>query len=91
MSTLTHVRYPGLVEMDILDREVWMAKTTIDVDSQKVDKAQEILGTQTIRDTVDAALRHVIAAAARREFIEIAASGAFAELLDPEVERQMWS
>lgn len=68
-----------------------MAKTTVDVDSEKIIKAQAILGTGTIKDTVDAALRQVIADAARRDFIVMAAAGVFAELLEPETERRIWS
>lgn len=68
-----------------------MAKTTVDINIDSLSKAQEILGTATIKDTVETALSRVITESARAEFIELAASGAFAELLDPEVERKMWS
>lgn len=68
-----------------------MAKTTVDINNEHLSKAQEVLGTSTIKETVDAALMRVIAESARSEFVELAASGAFSELLDPEVERKMWS
>ncbi|GAA2380640.1 type II toxin-antitoxin system VapB family antitoxin [Nonomuraea africana] len=67
-----------------------MAKTTIDIDATKAAKAQAILGTDSLRSTVDAALQHVIAERARERFIELAASGAFADLLDPATEEAMW-
>ena len=68
-----------------------MAKTTVDLDGDRLAKAQRILGTSTIRETVDAALEQVIAEAARAEFVTLAASGVFAELLEPEIERKMWT
>lgn len=68
-----------------------MAKAMIDLDSDQLSKAREILGTSTITETVDAALTQVISSAAQAGFVELAASGAFAELVDPEVERGMWS
>ncbi|GAA4906334.1 Arc/MetJ family transcription regulator [Stackebrandtia albiflava] len=68
-----------------------MAKTTVDLDPGRLAKVQEILGTSTIKETIDVALRRVVAESARKEFVEIAASGAFSELTDPEVERKMWA
>ncbi len=68
-----------------------MAKTTVDVDPVKASRAQALLGTETLRATIDAALEHVIAEAARREFIQLGAEGAFADLLDPSVEQRMWA
>jgi Arc/MetJ family transcription regulator len=67
-----------------------MSKTTVDVDPQRLAAAQSILGTTTIRDTVDAALRQVITEDARRQFLELASDGAFAELADPEFRGQAW-
>lgn len=68
-----------------------MAKTTVDLDNDHLSQAQAILGTTTIKETVDAALVKVIAESARADFVELAASGAFSELLDPEIEQKMWS
>lgn len=63
---------------------------TVDLDPKLVAQAQEILGTTTAQDTVDEALTRVIRAHAREQFIELAASGAFEDLLDPDFVRQMW-
>jgi hypothetical protein len=45
-------------------------KTSMVIDRRKVAAAKKILGTQTIADTVDAALDEVIALAARRRLLE---------------------
>jgi Arc/MetJ family transcription regulator len=49
-----------------------MAKTSVDIDMDKLDRAREILGTATIRDTIDAAFREVIGVAAVRELVGLA-------------------
>ena len=45
-------------------------RTTIDLDLDVLDRARELLGTTTIRDTVDKALREVDRRAALREFAD---------------------
>lgn len=47
-----------------------MAKTTLDVDDAKVDAAKQVLGTKTLKDTVDRALDTVLAADTRRRTID---------------------
>ena len=44
-----------------------MAKTLIDIDDALLDAAREALGTSTKKDTVNTALREVVAARARSE------------------------
>ena len=46
-------------------------KTTIEIDDEVLDKARAALGTETIRETVDAALRNVNQRAALRRLIEL--------------------
>lgn len=53
-----------------------MAKKLIDIDLELLERAKEILGAETYKETVNAGLREVIATAARRQQIE--------RLLDPE-------
>ena len=45
-------------------------KTTIDIDRAAADEAAAILGTKTLKDTVDAALRAVASAELRRQLAE---------------------
>jgi hypothetical protein len=47
-----------------------MAKTSVDIDMEKLDKVRGILGTESIRKTISAAFREVIRMAAVREELE---------------------
>ena len=47
-----------------------MSKTTLEVDDAKVEAAKAVLGTRTLRDTVDRALDNVLAIATRRRTID---------------------
>jgi Arc/MetJ family transcription regulator len=77
--------------MDILGMEVVeMAKTLIDVDEQYLAAAQEVLHTETKKDTVNAALREVAALAARRRDLQRLKSGGLPDLEDEEVMRGAW-
>jgi hypothetical protein len=59
------VRYrPSTKEISIL------AKTSLDIDHAKVDKAKQVLGTRTLAATVDGALDEVISLAARRRIMD---------------------
>jgi hypothetical protein len=50
-------------------------KTTVDVDRTAADEAAEILGTSTLKETINAALLEVIRAARRRELAEQVRNG----------------
>lgn len=67
-----------------------MAKTLIDVDEEYLAAAQEVLRTETKKDTVNAALRAVAAMAARRRDLERLAAGGLPDLLDEQVMRAAW-
>lgn len=67
-----------------------MAKTLIDVDEEYLVAAQEVLHTETKKDTVNAALREVAALAARRRDLQRLASGGLPDLEDEEVMRGAW-
>jgi Arc/MetJ family transcription regulator len=67
-----------------------VAKTLIDIDEEQLAAAQEVLRTQTKKDTVNAALRQVTALAARRRDLRRLASGALPDLSDEEVMRGAW-
>lgn len=45
-------------------------KTSIDIDRDAADEAAEILGTKTLKDTVDAALREVVNAKHRHDLAD---------------------
>lgn len=67
-----------------------MAKTLIDVDEMSLAAAQESLGTETKKDTVNAALRAVAALAARRRDLQRFVSGGLPDLDDAEVMHAAW-
>lgn len=67
-----------------------MAKTSVEVDMAKLDRAKEILGTDTLRDTIDAAFREVIRIDSVRRLVDLAEQGAFAPLLEPDIEERLW-
>jgi Arc/MetJ family transcription regulator len=65
-------------------------KTTIAVDRQAAREAQDELGTSTLVDTVNGALREVAARASRRRFVERLCQNKDIELDDPDVMRSAW-
>jgi Arc/MetJ family transcription regulator len=48
-----------------------MAKTSVEVDRDIIDQAAAILGTTTLRDTINAALLDVVNARKRLELIDL--------------------
>ena len=67
-----------------------MAKTLIDIDEEYLEAAQQVLGTATKKDTVNAALREVTALAARRSALQRLTSGRLGDLEDEGVMRAAW-
>ena len=56
----------------------------------KLNQVREILGTESIGETISAALREVIRSAAVRDLVSLGESGAFDFVLEPAAEEQMW-
>lgn len=67
-----------------------MTKTLIDVDEDDLAAAQQILHTDTKKDTVNTALREVVALAARRRDLRRLTSDSLSDLADDEVMRAAW-
>ncbi len=67
-----------------------MTKTLIDLDDDLLGSAQQVLGTSTKKDTVNAALREVAAIAARRRDLERLGGNGLPDLLDEAIMRQAW-
>lgn len=67
-----------------------MTKTLIDVDEDDLAAAQQILHTNTKKDTVNTALREVVALAARRRDLRRLTSDSLSDLADDEVMRAAW-
>ena len=66
-----------------------MAKTLIDVNEEYLAAAQQVLHTETKKDTINAALRAAAALAARRRDLQRLAAG-LPDLADAEVMRAAW-
>jgi len=56
-----------------------MSRTLVDVDPDLLSAASEVLGTRTKKDTVTAALRAAVAAAAQRRELDMIRAGAWAD------------
>jgi Arc/MetJ family transcription regulator len=71
-----------------------VTKRLIDVDDDILESARHALGTDTIEDTVNSALRASVQAAERRQRVDVAALKRFAEasrdLLDDDVMNDAW-
>jgi Arc/MetJ family transcription regulator len=67
-----------------------MAKTLIEIDDEYLLAAQQVLGTTTKKDTVNAALREVAALAARRRDLQRFISHSLPDLADEDVMRATW-
>ena len=67
-----------------------MAKTSVDIDMDKLNKVRGILGTASIRETINAAFREVIRIAAVRDLVALGEAGAFDFLLEPDAGERMW-
>ena len=67
-----------------------MAKASVDIDMEELDKVRGILGTESIRETISAAFREVIRMAAVRDLATLGESGTFDLLLEPGAQEQMW-
>ena len=48
-----------------------MSKTSLEIDRDIAARAAKILGTKTLRDTVDASLREIVNARRRLEFVAL--------------------
>ena len=48
-----------------------MSKTSVEIDRDIVSQAADILGTTTLRDTIDASLREIVNAKRRLELIAL--------------------
>jgi Arc/MetJ family transcription regulator len=74
--------------------EVLMTKRLIDVDDAALEAARRVLGTDTMKDTVNAALRASVQAAERRQHVDAAAlqrfAGASRDLRDDDVMADAW-
>lgn len=71
-----------------------VTKRLVDIDDGTLDRAKLVLGTDTIKDTVNAALNETVRAAERRQHVDRDALKRFAaaakDLADDDVMRDAW-
>lgn len=67
-----------------------MTKRLVDIDDDVLDAARTALGTRTLKETVNRALRDASDAAARRRFLERVSDGGLPDLRDPAVMADAW-
>lgn len=67
-----------------------MHKTTLLLDEKKLRRAQKVLGTKGIRDTIDRALEEVLTLQARRRLLERLSRMKGLELDNPTVMARAW-
>lgn len=87
-TTLYILLSPGYPE------EGAVTKRLVDIDDGTLDRAKLVLGTDTIKDTVNAALNETIRAAERRQHVDRDALKRFAaatkDLADDDVMSEAW-
>ena len=71
-------------------RKPAVRKTTVWIDSRKLERVRRVLGTRGIRDTVEGAMDEVLAIRARRRLVERLRTMDGLELDDPEVMAKAW-
>jgi Arc/MetJ family transcription regulator len=67
-----------------------VAKKLVDVDEERLEEARRVLGTRTKKDTINAALGEVVAAAARRRDLARLTSGQLREFVEDSARDQPW-
>jgi Arc/MetJ family transcription regulator len=67
-----------------------MAKTLIDIDEKWLDKAAELLGTKTKKDTVNRVLEEWVKSQLRMQFVEWMSSDDAPDVLDPKTRISAW-
>ena len=67
-----------------------MRKTSVDVDEHLLDQVREVLGTSSMKETIDGALREVMRGEARRREIRALAAMDGLDLADEKVMAKAW-
>ncbi len=67
-----------------------MTKRLIEVDDEKLDAVRDLLGTRTLKATVDEAFDEVLALAQRRRALLEAGGADAVALSDPDARRAAW-
>ena len=75
---------------DVQEGNSPIRRTSVDVDARLLDQARDVLGTSSIKETIDGALREVLRAEARRREIRALAVMDGLDLADEKVMVRAW-
>lgn len=67
-----------------------MRKTSVEIDDRLIDQVRVLLGTSSIKETIDSALREILRREARRQEIEALVNMDGLELSDENVMASAW-
>lgn len=67
-----------------------MKKTSVVIDDCLLEQVQDLLGTRSIRDTIDAALREIVRSEARRQEITALSEMDGLDLANEEIMARAW-
>ena len=67
-----------------------MRKTSVEIDDKLIEQVRVLLGTSSIKETIDSALREILRREARRQEIEALVSMDGLELSDENVMASAW-
>lgn len=67
-----------------------MRKTSVEVDDRLIDEARRVLGTSSIKETIDRALREILRAEARRQEVQALAAMDGLDLANESVMAKAW-
>ena len=67
-----------------------MRKTSVDIDERLIEQAKNLLGTSSIKETIDRALREVVRTEARRQEIRALVEMDGLDLADEQVMARAW-
>lgn len=67
-----------------------MSKTSVDIDSDLLERARSLLGTSSIKETIHCALREIVRAEARRQEVAALVAMDGLDLADREIMKNAW-
>ena len=67
-----------------------MRKTSVDIDDHLIEQVRSVLGTSSIKETIDSALREVLRVDARRQEIRALAEMDGMDLANKDVMTKAW-
>ena len=67
-----------------------MRKTSVEIDDRLVTQARRVLGTSSIKETIDSALREIVRAEARRQEVQALSAMDELDLANENVMAKAW-